>query len=232
LDRSFSNEYLPKLFVNQLNNDSAIELRNIVNSVLARMPKIQMTPANVAEAVKWNYHRGQYIGGWEWTQSTSQISSRELFALLAGKLTSARFAQNHQITNGSNAFLAYLASGRFIVGASLKYRSDEDDDYIILEFDSANADRYMNISEPKDYEIKVPSRELLFFLAGMIKRDELISHAFPGDIFSECASSGRMIQHASYEFDGRRGWISFRFGARDPAVAAFWVPAEAGTKSE
>lgn len=224
LDRSFSNQYLPKLFLNQHNNGSAMELCNIVNSVFTRMPKIQMTPANVAEEVKWNYPRDLYVGGWEWTASTSRISSRELHALLAGKLTSARFAENHQMANGANAFLCRLASGQVIVGASLEYRRDEDDDYILLEFDSANSDRYMNISASSECEIKLPSREFLFFLGGLIKRDELMRHNFPIDIFSECVSSGRMIQHASYQFDGRRGWIFFNFGSPDTAVARFWVP--------
>jgi hypothetical protein len=224
LNRSFASEYLPKLFVNGHPNDSVIKLQEIVNSVVKELPRIHTTPANVAEVIKWKDHQEVYVGGWEWSASTSRISSRELVALLAGKLSPARFADNHQLGNGNNAFLVRLASGQVMVGASLEYRRDEDDDGILLEFDSAFSDRHRIIRMCSEDEIRLPSRELLLFLAGMIKREELMRSVSPADNFAEFWCSGRMIERASYQSDDSRGWICLKFGSRDPAVAPFWVP--------
>jgi hypothetical protein len=227
LTLSSSHQYAPQLFLNPRLKDDFPCFRSVLVSMLKRLPPPQMSPGNVINEVKWDRPKlspSSYTGGWRWSDNSTRMSSRELLAVLSGGLPQDQFLENHRLANGGHGFLTRFASGREITGIALEPRPDEDDDYLTIYFGSPDCCETAVCDAFTESEILVPSRELLYFLAGIINRGELMSYAHPSNGFEKGIAAGQTIQGARYRRDGNRGWIHLKFGDRDPAVSPFWVP--------
>jgi hypothetical protein len=220
-------DYSPTLFMNPSLTNSLPNLLPIFASMVQRLPKIYIPPSNVASEVKWYrpiLKPEFYIGGWQWTANTVRMSSRELMSLLTGALPSAAFAQNHRLGNGGNSFLTQMANGKKIISAKVERKTDEDDDDIIFEFGGAFRAVKVLDCVAIDSCVALPSREFLYFLAGIVKLEELLAHVSPPDGFERATAAGQMINEALSGRYGKSHWIQLTFGARDPAVSPFWTP--------
>jgi hypothetical protein len=231
LTLSSSHQYTPQLFLNPRLKDDLPCLRAVLAAMLKRLPPIQMSPGNVINEVKWDRPKlspSFYTGGWRWSDNSTRMSSRELLALLTGGLPQELFLENHRLANGGHGFLTRFAGGKEITGIAVEPRPDEDDDYLTIYFGSPDRCETAVCDAFTGPEILVPSRELLYFLAGIINRGEFLSYAHPSDGFEKGTAAGQTIQGARYRRDGNRGWIHMKFGDRDPAVSPFWVPDTTG----
>lgn len=127
----------PRLFVRDTAADWARDLDALLGRVVASLPAVRETPDNALNSLKWNrLTRGErpYLGGTVVTGNEIRISARELLDLLAGRLDQEGFARNHDM-GGGNIFSVWRARGRTIRQTRLERCPDEDDDWVVLEFE-------------------------------------------------------------------------------------------------
>ena len=127
-----------RLFVRETvaKEEWAAELDRLAVQITRSLPRIELTPENAVNRLKWNRSTVQtkpYLGGWTLKGNEIRISARELLDLLSGKLDHKRFAQHH-IAGSGNIFSLYQAQGKIIKRAEVEHCPDEDDDYLVLEF--------------------------------------------------------------------------------------------------
>jgi hypothetical protein len=139
---TFHKDLEPRLFPRDADVKAAwvSELDRLIIDVTRSLPEIYQTPENAINSLKWNRSTTRtnlYQGGSIVKGNEIRISARELLDLMAGKLDQKRFAQHHAVGNG-NIFKTFHDHGKIIKRAQVEPRPDEDDDWIILEFETGD----------------------------------------------------------------------------------------------
>ncbi len=131
-----SYRYALKIFVHPGNEVLEGRLRGVLEKVIRDLPRLEMTPENAIQRLKFSKATGRDIahgGGWQVSGRTIRISARSLLDLMAGKLSQDRFVKEHSL-GGGNFFELHLKRGELITKALVEHRPDEDDDWIVFEF--------------------------------------------------------------------------------------------------
>lgn len=144
------NEYVydPKCYTSGNTRLARENLAELMSEAVRRLPAIRQTPDNAVRSMKWA-NRCKYgpLGGWSMAGNKIKISTRDLLALMAGRLDQKRFVESYE-TGGRNIFEFHLKRGELIRQATVEHTPDEDDDWITFEFGEPDS-TLAPFSEPK-----------------------------------------------------------------------------------
>jgi hypothetical protein len=109
-------------------------IKQVVEEIVAGLPKPQSTPENAMDDLRTTKKRsGRYIGELQ-MGGDIKMSARMLLEILAGTRTLEEFAADYDFARHGNPFQRMLERGNLISQVTVEYHPEEDDDVVTIGF--------------------------------------------------------------------------------------------------